>query len=145
MPKSMINMEGEHEIDEEVEEEIFELNVLDQAKEVRMRKLKNGVLVDSGAAVTVANGEKEFTQFPLQPSEGSKKGQKYAGPGAELIPNRGQRDVCLRLGSEQGRKAGIRFHDAGVRRPILSVGETTDMPADNTAVLDRIESVVIPC
>ena len=36
----------------------------------------------------------------------------------------------------------MRIQDAKVRRPILSVGESTD--ADNMVVFDRCESVILP-
>ena len=104
--------------------------------------MKRGVLVDSGAAVTCANGEEEFPEYPLEASEASRKGESYVGPGKERIPNRGQRRPKLRLGSDRGRLAGITFQDAPVRRPILAVGEST--AAGNLLIFDSVESAILP-
>ena len=46
------------------------------------------------------------------------------------------------LGSEQGQAACIKFQDAAVRRPILSVGESTG--AGNMVLFDAEESVILP-
>ena len=71
----------------------------------------------------MADGEKDFPEFPLEESAGSKKGQKFLGPGSEKIPNRGQRKVNLVTGS--GVKSRITFQDSPVRRPILAVSDST--------------------
>ena len=106
------------------------------------RRMKKGILIDSGAAVTCADGDEEFPEYPLEASLASKRGETYIGPGSERIPNRGQRRPRLRLGSATGRLAGITFQDAPVRRPILSVGESTD--AGNMMIFDKTESVILP-
>ena len=64
------------------------------------------------------------------------------GPGSDRIPNRGQRRARLRLCHEKGPVAGVQFQDAKVRRPMLSVGETTE--AGNMTVFDAEESVILP-
>ena len=126
----------------------MELNALDDVgsgkggRKPPLREIKNGILVDSGAGATVADGAQEFPEYELEPSVGSRAGQHYVGPGKERIPNRGQRKVRTRLCSETGPTAGMKFQDASVRRPILSVGESTE--ADNLRVFDRVESVLLP-
>ena len=107
-----------------------------------LRKLEQGILVDSGAGVTIADGEKIFPDYALESSPGSIKGQRYVGPGKDVIVNRGQRRVQLRLGSANGPRAKTKFQDAAVRRPILSVGESTE--AGNMVIFDKEESAILP-
>ena len=146
---SRIGKDGDPEPDEEEVtdskmEEVIELNVVDASatKKTTIRKITQGVLVDSGAGVTIADGGKEFPEYALEPSDASRAGQTYAGAGAETIRNRGQRKVRIRLGSEGGPAANIKFQDAAVRRPILSVGESTE--AGNLILFDQEASVIIP-
>ena len=106
------------------------------------RELEKGVLVDSGAAATVANGAKECPEFALEESPGSKVGQHFVGPGKDRLPNRGQRKARLRLCTPTGPVAGLQFQDAEVRRPILSVGES--IAAGNLIAFDQEESVILP-
>ena len=106
------------------------------------RKLVHGVLCDTGAGATVADGSFAFPEFPLESSPGSRQGQTFVGPGRDAIENRGERKVHLRLGSEQGRKAGMKFQDAKVRRPILSVGESTGL--GNSFWYDQEGSHILP-
>ena len=121
-----------------------ELNVVASNEKPNLRELEDGILVDSGAGASVANGSKEFPEFAMEESPGSRAGQCYIGPGGkERLPNTGQRKVRVRLCHPEGPSAGLKFQDADVRRPILSVGESTDLPADNTMVFDRLESVVL--
>ena len=64
-----------------------------------LRPLAQGVLVDTGAGATLADGSAEFPEFQLEPSEGSARGQVYHGPGKnEVLRNSGQRKALLRLG-----------------------------------------------
>ena len=110
--------------------------------EAKPRRLAKGLLVDTGAGVTIANGADSFPEYPLEPSVGSKSGQEYAGPGEkDIIKNRGQRNIKLRLGSAGGQLAAVRFQDAAVRRPILSVGESTE--AGNMYVFDKQGSMIL--
>ena len=64
------------------------------------------------------------------------------GPGKEVLKNRGQRKVRLRLGEESGPIAGVRFQDAEVRRPILAVSESEE--AGNSLWFDREGSFLLP-
>ena len=105
----------------------------------RLRKVGRGILIDSGAGASVADGE-EFPEFVREESIGSKKGQQFAGPGKELIPNLGQKKVTL--ASKQGTLSSVIFQDAKVRRPILAVKDT--MKAGNITVFDQDMSALIP-
>ena len=104
--------------------------------------MEQGILVDSGAGVTIADGEVNFPDYALEESPGSLKGQRYVGPGKDVITNRGQRRVNMRLGSENGPRAKTKFQDGPVRRPILSVGESTG--AGNMLIFDQAESAILP-
>ena len=106
----------------------------------KMRKLPKGILVDSGAGASVADGDKDFPEYKREESAGSKKGQVFLGPGSEKIPNRGQKKVNLT--TESGVRSRITFQDSPVRRPILAVSDSTK--AGNLVCFDSDESVIIP-
>ena len=97
-------------------------------------------MVDSGAGASVADGEKEFPDYPREESIGSKRGQHFLGPGSEKIPNRGQNKVNLVTSS--GVKSRITFQDSPVRRPILAVSDSTK--AGSIVAFDEDESCIIP-
>ena len=103
------------------------------------QKLAKGVLIDSGAGASVADGD-QFPGFKREPSEGSRKGQKFVGPGSERISNRGQKRVDIM--TKDGIKSSVMFQDAPVRRPILAVSDSTK--AGNMVLFDSDESVIIP-
>jgi len=106
----------------------------------KMRRLPKGILVDSGAGASVADGEKDFPEYKREESAGSKRGQMFIGPGSEKIPNRGQKKINLQTTS--GVKSKITFQDSPVRRPILAVSDSTK--AGNLVCFDQDESVIIP-
>ena len=124
---------------DEDDEECLSLNAIED----KLRKLERGILVDSGAGVTIADGDESFPEYPLQPSPGSRAGQTYAGAKkGDVIPNRGERRVRLRLGAKTGTLAAVTIQDAAVRRPILAVSDSND--AGNMLVFDKRESVILP-
>ena len=100
--------------------------------------LQQGVLVDSGAGATLA------PEFPLETSEGSLRGQTFQGPGgdANTVRNLGQRRARLRFGQPLGQQGDVTFREAKIRRPIMSVGESTE--AGNSFWFDEEESVILP-
>ena len=53
-----------------------ELKSRSSTKPLGLRKLAQGVLVDSGAGVTVADGDQVFSDYPLEESLGSFEGAK---------------------------------------------------------------------
>ena len=131
------------ELDEGGEVECHVVSVAGESGSQRAgKKLIHGVLCDTGAGATVADGDLAFPEFPLESSAGSRQGQTFVGPGRDAIENRGERKVHLRLGTEQGRKAGLKFQDAKVRRPILSVGESTGL--GNSFWYDQEGSHILP-
>ena len=90
----------------------------------------------------MANGAEEFPEFQLRESSGSKKGQCFVGPGNQKMANQGERQVKLRLGHAGGKMAGLKFQEAKVRRPIVSVGESSGV--GNLYIFDQVESAMIP-
>jgi len=105
----------------------------------KMRKIPKGILVDSGAGASVADGD-QFPEFMREESAGSRRGQQFLGPGSERIPNRGQKKVSVM--TQSGIKSKITFQDSPVRRPILAVSDSTK--AGNLVCFDQDESVIIP-
>ena len=99
-----------------------ELNLVTPERE-GLRKLAKGVTVDSGAAVCVIDPE-EVPEYALEPSEGSRKGQLFAGCGTEKLKNLGQKKfpvmtVC-------GSMRGLCMQGAKVRKPLLAVSSACD-------------------
>ena len=84
---------------------------------------KMDITVDSGAGESVANPA-SMPQYPMRPSAGSKRGQKYRGPGGEIIPNQGEQRIAVRL--ESGDKRAMTFQSAPVRKPLLAVSGACD-------------------
>ena len=105
------------------------------------RRLPRGILVDSGAPVSVADGD-EFPEFPREPSAGSIRGQHFlgAGSGRARIPNLGQKKVSLV--TDDRVKSKLTLQDAKVRRPILAVNDS--VKANTLVVFDLEESAIIP-
>ena len=118
------------------EEECLELNMVSVAKN-EARQLEQGILVDSGAGVTIADGSRHFPDYALETG----LDRTFVVPGKEVIRNRGQRQPRLRLGREDGPPGKIKFQDAPVRRPILSVGDSTSI--GNLVVMDEQGSAII--
>ena len=120
----------------------FELNAVDLDAHIpkAMRGLREmkAWTVDSGASQSVAD-PKDLPGAMLEPSPGSIAGQKYVGPGGELIPNEGQLNTIAKL--ENQALAKVKFQAAKVRRPLLAVSSLVDK--DNLTLFDK-ESFVIP-
>ena len=94
--------------------------------------------MDSGVGASVADGD-QFPEFPQEESPGSRRGQTFQGPGAEQIPNKGQKKVCL--ATREGMKSNITFQDAKIRRPILAVIDA--IRAGNIVIYgDKISSII---
>ena len=95
------------------------------------------ITVDSGAAESVAN-PRSMKQYPVEPSPGSKRGQKYRGPGKEIIPNEGQQRVGVK--TEAGSLRAMTFQSAPVRRPLLAVSAACDK--DQFVIFDNDGSFI---
>ena len=76
------------------------------------------VTIDSGAGLPVAN-PKHFPGTAVVASEGSRRGQKFQGPGGELMANQGQMSPEVLV--ESGDIGRINFAAADVRKPLLAV------------------------
>ena len=99
------------------------------------------VTVDSGAAGSVMDGE-GYPRIPRTESEGSKKGQVYLGPGAERIPNKGEKKFkVVPIGGHK--KMNMTFQDAKVRKPLAAVSGIT--AKDNIVLFDSQGSFIAPC
>ena len=66
----------------------------------------------------------------------------YPGGAANVARNLGQRRAQLRFGQPLGQQGEVSFQEAKIRRPIMSVGESTE--AGNSFWFDEEESVILP-
>ena len=103
------------------------------------RKLRKGVLVDSGAGASVFDSD-GLPGCQRSESAGSRRGQKFMGPGGETIDNRGQ--VTVPIITSEGIRSDMKFQDARVRRPILAVKDSCR--AGNICLFDNDASVIMP-
>lgn len=77
-------------------------------------QLPQGVLVDSGAGASIANGD-DFPEYELEELAGSRRGQHFAGPGGERMIDRGQKHV--QIIAQEGLRSKITFQDTKARIP----------------------------
>ena len=81
-------------------------------------------MLDSGSGENVCNN-RTAPEFPIVPSEGSRRGQKFAGANPwKRIPNEGEQLLSLRTVNNDPAK--ITYQIADVRRPLTSVGRICD-------------------
>ena len=83
---------------------------------------------------------KHLPGIPLEPSEWSRKGLKYQGPGKELIPNLGQ--LCVSLMTLGGIVGRTTWQAAEVRKPLMAVSSINDK--DNLVIFDLKGSGILP-
>ena len=91
------------------------------------------------AAQSVIN-PKHLPGIPLEPSEWSRKGLKYQGPGKELIPNLGQ--LCVSLMTLGGLVGRTTWQAADVRKPLMAVSAINDK--GNLVIFDSQGSGILP-
>ena len=97
------------------------------------------ITVDSGAGLPVAN-PKHFPDAVVRPSEGSKRGQQFMGPGGHLMKNQGQ--MSPEIVVESGAVGRINFAAADIRKPLLAVSAIN---AKGSPVwFDGSESFILP-
>ena len=89
------------------------------------------VLFDTGAGESIAPAD-EFGEFPVQESEGSRKGWFYEAANGEEIPNEGERVVKSQTEEFQNRTCV--FQVGPVTKPLLSAAQVTK--AGFLAILD---------
>ena len=96
--------------------------------------------VDSGAGRSVMNPD-DVPEYPLYPSEGSRRGQECLGAGSERMPNLGEKKIALMTGDGVGRLST--FQGVRVRKPLLAVSASCDKEQscffdnDGSFILDR--------
>ena len=89
------------------------------------------VLFDTGAGESVAPPD-EFAEFPVQESEGSRKGWWYESANGEEIQNEGEKVV--KTITEEFQNRACVFQVAKVTKPLRSAGQVTK--AGFLAILD---------
>ena len=105
-----------------------------------LRKLRKSVTVDSGAAVCVADPD-DVPEYPLESSEGSRKGQVFAGCGKERLKILGQKKFPVM--TKNGELRGLCMQAAKVRKPLLAVSAACDKEQfvffdnDGSVIADR--------
>ena len=80
-----------------------------------LKEIENGILVDSGAAVSVANGEKVFANYALQESAGSKGASTSWGQ--DWLPFGYEADRCATHRHSERRKWGSFLVAHGMSNP----------------------------
>ena len=80
-------------------------------------------VMDSGAAESVAPTSM-CNQFPLEPSVGSQKGQRYTVANGGTIANRGQR--LVKGVTDDGAPIKMQYQVADVTQPLNAVGKVCD-------------------
>ena len=73
------------------------------------------------------------------PSEASKRGVVYQGPGQETIPNRGE--FTEKVMTRDGTVVGTTWQDAAVRKPLMAVSACADR--GNMTVFDKEGSCIL--
>ena len=114
----------------------FDLDVgaIDRSK---YREVK--VTMDSGASEPVADPE-TFPGVTVSPSEGSRAGRIYLGPGGERIPNEGE--IRPRVIFEDDVSGDMKFNAARVRKPLMAVSSVNDK--GHMVLFDQPGSFMIP-
>ena len=107
-------------VEEHQDDEVLGLGGVAQNKPVAMTV---EAAIDSGAAHSVAPLE-AAPGFPVMPSPGSRRGQHYVSAGGERIPNIGEQVIKFR--TPEGRKSSIKWQNAPVTKPLLSVSHICD-------------------
>ena len=119
-------------------EDLVELMALgDQEMQTYHDGDRMDITVDSGAGESVAN-PLSLPDFPMLPSAGSKRGQRYRGPGGEVIPNTGEQKLAVKL--ESGNRRAMTFQSAPVRKPLMAVSGACDR--DQFVIFDNDGSFI---
>ena len=128
---------------------IIELNAVD----LQETHVALDIIVDSGAGATVCNPS-HFPASAVTDSPGSLKGQVFAGPGGDRIPNQGQ--LAAETVLENGAEGKFAFQAADIVAPLLAVSSVNDkgnlvlfdpqgsfiIPAHNAALIDKVRALV---
>lgn len=122
-------------------EEIVSLEELLQIEAPEKHGLIEGprATLDSGATNPVANARLHFPGATVVPSDASRRGVVYQGPGKETIPNRGE--FTERIMTQEGALANTTWQDAEVRKPLMAVSACADK--GNMTVFDQEGSCIL--
>jgi hypothetical protein len=80
-------------------------------------------VVDSGASASVAHPGL-CPEYPVNPSAGSRSGQRFVSASGDVIENLGEQ--CLDVVTEDGSEGQVLYQSADVARPLNSVTELCD-------------------
>ena len=95
--------------------------------------------LDSGATNSVANARIHFPGASVLPSDASRRGVVYQGPGKETIPNRGE--FTEQAMTAEGIVVGTTWQDAEVRKPLMAVSACADK--GNMTIFDQESSCIL--
>ena len=87
----------------------------------------------------MANARVHFPGAKVCPSEASRRGVVYQGPGNETIPNRGE--FLEKVMTREGAIVGTTRQDAEVRKPLMAVSACADR--GNMTIFDNSESCIL--
>ena len=110
---------GFHLLEDDYEEELNQCDELHGARGATGWH-KITAVVDSGAVDNVIR-EDELPFIPLEPSERSKEGRGFRGPGGEPIPTSGQRTAVVKTAEGQARRT--KWNVCPVKRNLASVAK----------------------
>ena len=91
--------------------------------------------LDSGAEHSVLNPKKHLPGSVVRPSEASRRGLKYQGPGKEVIPNEGE--VMEEMITDEGLASATTWQAAQVRKALMAVSGPVDKK--NMVIFDHDE------
>ena len=97
------------------------------------------ITLDSGASAPVANASKHFPGATVVPSEASRRGVVYRGPGKDRIPNQGEFQEQIMMA--EGAVANTLWQSADVRKPLMAVSSCEDR--GNMCIFDREGSCIL--
>ena len=89
-------------------------------------------VINSGAAVSVAPAS-VGQAFPVHPSEGSKKGQKFHTASGGAVANMGEKRINVE--TSEGMPVTLNFQVADVTRPLASVAKICDAGVNGNTVV----------
>ena len=123
---------------EEKAEELLNLNWKSDPEEYLNKKwVKVKSVMDSGASAPVAPPSM-MPSVKIEPSEGSKRGQKYSSASKHKIKNLGQQH--LKACTEQGDETEVLFQIADISKPLVSVSAICEK--GNRVIFGRAGGVV---
>jgi hypothetical protein len=118
------------------EDDAIELNNINTNKKGGWMKITS--VVDSGAGDNVMCKE-AIPWIKTEPTEKSRAGRGFSGPGGEFIENQGQKKISICTAG--GDNKATTWQIAPVKRPLMSVSKITD--AGNAVYLRRKDPCIV--